>query len=319
MLSQPLEAQFQFRHFNAETDIPRLASLLEEIENIDHTGEDISEETLKAQLTWPGHNPSQDRQVVMARDDPGQMIGFSSVWKVPQNIHADIFVGVHPLWRKKGIGSALLQGALARAQTLHPHSILAYADAQHQEAMHFLQERAFSPAAAYTAMRCASDKLLPQSAWPAGYTIRVYNPSQDFPLLLDMYNRSFQGLWGHWETVMAEDLHGILEDQNAADNFLLFAPTGEVVGTCRGTISEPLSTSRGKRMGYLDCPGVVPEHRANGLYLPLLLHAAQWVRNQGATDIEVESWGDDPQVLAQYQQVGFEKVHQQIIYCLSCQ
>lgn len=318
MISQPLEERFHFRRFDVETDIPRLARLLEAIEHVDHAGEDVSEETLKAQLTLPGHDPSQDRQVVITREGEGQMIGCSLVWKVPQNTHADMYVGVHPLWRKQGIGSALLQQALARAQMLRPQDILVHADTLHQEAMNFLQKRAFAPAAAYTAMRCASDTPLPQPTWPTGYTIRAYNPPQDFSLLLDMYNRAFQGLWGHWETVTAEDLHSILEHQHAADNFLLFAPSGEAVGTCRGTISEPLSASRGKRMGYLDCPGVVPGHRAIGLYLSLLLHAARWVRDQGATDIEADSWGDAPQVLAQYQQFGFEKVRQHIIYRLLC-
>ena len=50
-----------------------------------------------------------------------------------------------------------------------------------------------------------------------------------------------------------------------------------------------------------------------------LLHAAHWSRNQGATDIEADSWGDDPQVLAQYQRVGFENIRQHIIHRLSCQ
>jgi hypothetical protein len=67
-------------------------------------------------------------------------------------------------------------------------------------------------------------------------------------------------------------------------------------------------------MGYLDSPGVVPEQRANNLYLPLLLQAANWVRTQEPVDIEIESYGDDPSVLAQYQEVGFEKIQQQDIY-----
>lgn len=314
MQSETTEARFHFRHFDKDTDISCLAQLLAEIERVDQAGEDISEETLIAQMTLPGHDPSQDRQVAISHENGEHMIGFSSVWKVPQNKHADIYIGVHPAYRRHGIGSVLLQHTLARAQELHAQDILASVDIQHQEARDFLRRRAFSLTSAYTRMYLAASTPLPQLTWPTGYTIRTYDPTKDFSLLLAMYNRAFQGLWGHWECVTAEDLHGILVDQNPAGIFLLFTQAGEVIGTCRGERSERLSTRRGKPTGYLDCPGVVPEYRDKGLYLPLLLHAAHWIRSQHAIDIEMESWGDDPQVLANYQAAGFAISHQQGIY-----
>lgn len=102
--------QYHFRHFNSETDIPRLARLLTEAELLDASGEDISEATLREQLTWPGHDPSQDRWIVDMQspfDTDPLLIGFASVLKVPQNVHADITVVVHPQWRREGIGSEL--------------------------------------------------------------------------------------------------------------------------------------------------------------------------------------------------------------------
>jgi mycothiol synthase len=98
----------------------------------------------------------------------------------------------------------------------------------------------------------------------------------------------------------------------------IFAQTGEVVGTCRGELSEQLQEKYGRPTGYLDAPGVVPEQRENGLYLPQMLHAAHWVRSQAPREsiaIELESWGDSPQTLAAYQEVGFEIIRQQSICC----
>ena len=308
------EPHIHFRHFDVDTDLPRLVQLLTRIEQVDHAGEDTSEETLKVQLTLPGHDPVQDRWVVTASNNE-QLIGYSSVWKVPENNYADIYVAVHPDWRRQGIGSELLQRIVTRAQTHHPQDILVSADAQNQVVKDFLHKRAFLPISAYTAMRLASTVDLPQAVLPIGYTLRVYDPVNDFSLLLKMYNRAFQGLWGHWEHVKAENLHEWLEGMNPDGIFLLFTQTGDVVGTCRGEISEPLSKQRGTRIGYLDAPGVVPEHRSENLYLPQLLHIANWVREQERdVAIEIDSWGDDPQVLAQYQQVGFERTHQQDIY-----
>lgn len=316
MFSDNTTFRIHFRHFDMDNDLPRLVRLLTEIEQNDHAGEDTSEETLKAQLTLPGHDPLQDRWVVTASNNE-QLIGYSSVWKVPENNYADIYVAVHPDWRRQGIGSGLLQRIVHRAQTHHPQDILVSADAQNQVVKNFLCKRAFSPIAAYTVMRLASTVDLPQAVFPSGYTLRVYNSGNDFSFLLDMYNRAFQGLWGHWEHVTAENLHEWLQGMNPEGIFLLFRQNGELVGTCRGEISEQLSKQRGTRTGYLDAPGVVPEHRSENLYLPQLLYVANWVRGQERdVAIEIESWGDDPQVLVQYQQVGFEKMHQQDIYRL---
>ena len=288
---------------------------MNETEQVDRTGEDISEEALKAQLSLPGHDPVQDRWVVNPSDDDEQMIGVSTVWNVPQNNLAYIYVGVHPAWRRQGIGSELLQRTLTQAQTHQSQNILVYADVQHQQVKEFLLKRAFLPVAYYTAMELGSTVAIPLSVLPIGYSLRQYNPTSDFPLLLEMYNKAFQGLWGHHEYVTSEEMNNILESEtHPEDNFLLFTQNGEVVGTCRGEISEYLSERRGVRTGYLDAPGIVPEHRSKNLYLPLLLHIANWVCKQELVDIEMESWGDDPQVLAQYQQAGFKIMHQQAIY-----
>ncbi len=314
MFADATKNHIYFRRFDVNKDLPPLFQLLTEIEQVDHTGECILEETLEAQLTLPGHDPLQDRWVVTS-DAGGQMVGFSSVWKIPQNSYADVYVGVHPTWRRQGIGSELLQRTLIQAQTHQPQNILIYTDAQHRRAKEFLQRRSFSLVAVYTVMRLASTVDLPQPVFPTGYTLRAYNPNNDFSLLLDMYNRAFQGLWGHWEHVSVNDLKGILEEMNPEGIFLLFTQNGEIVGTCRGEISELLSKQRGVRTGYLDAPGVVPEYRSKNLYLPQLLHVANWVRKQEHNVVtEMESWGDDSHVLIQYQQMGFEIMHQQDLY-----
>lgn len=315
MSTEASKSHFHIRPFDLHTDIPRLVQLLTEVENVDHAGEDTSEENAWMQLTLPGHDPTQDRWVATNPENEEQMIGFGTVWKVPQNSYADMYVCVHPAWRRQGIGNVLLQNVLESAQALQAKNVLCYADMQHHDVVDFLHKRDFTQIAAYTQMRLAASKLLPQPVWPTGYTIRVYNPTEDFSLLLDMYNRAFQGLWGHWEHVTAEDLQEILAGQKPETIFFVVAHNGEVVGTGRGEISEQLSERRGTSIGYLDAPGVVPEHRANGLYLPMLLRAVHLVRDRGIVDIEMESWGDDPQVLAQYQGVGFDIVHQLGMYC----
>ena len=64
-MSQPNTGQYWLiRPFDVESDLPRLVRLLSVTESIDQSGEDISEETLRAQLTVPHHNPALDRWVI---------------------------------------------------------------------------------------------------------------------------------------------------------------------------------------------------------------------------------------------------------------
>ncbi len=137
MSANTSKSSIHYRHFNVNSDLQPLVQLLTEIERLDHAGEDTSEETLNAQLTLPGHDPSQDRWVVTSSSDKKQMIGFGTVWKVPHNNYADVYVAVHPEWRKQGIGSELLQRILQRAQTHSPQDILVSADAQNQDVKTF--------------------------------------------------------------------------------------------------------------------------------------------------------------------------------------
>ncbi len=307
--------QLRFRHFDLTSDISRLANLLAEVEAVDHSGEDISEEALKAQLEWPGHDPVQDRWVVESTGEPDKVIAFCVLWKTPTNRHADITAAVHPAWRQRGIGSELLYYTLKRANELGASEVLAYADVKHEAANTFLRESRFVPVALNTAMYLSIEVPVEVPTWPAGYQVRRYSDVQDFPALLRAFNHCFEGLWGHHH-LSEQELRDWLPSIDLDGTFLLYAPNEDVVGICRAEMTEWLSERYGKRMGYVDAPGIAPAYRAHRLHLPLLLAALQWLRSKEPAAVELESWGDDEQTLALYQSVGFTISRQSAIYRL---
>ena len=65
--------------------------------------------------------------------------------------------------------------------------------------------------------------------------------------------------------------------------------------------------------GYIDAPGVVPQHRRLDLYRALVLTGISWLRSKGQVLIEMESWGDKLEVLKMYRELGFKDLRQ-----LSC-
>lgn len=98
----------------------------------------------------------------------------------------------------------------------------------------------------------------------------------------------FRGLWGHkLVTADAEPPPGAI--------VLGLYSEEEPVGLCSILPAERL----------VDGPGVIPSHREPGLYARLLLGACEEL---GPGPVDLDSWGDDPAVLAAYEALGFAVV-----------
>lgn len=78
--------------------------------------------------------------------------------------------------------------------------------------------------------------------------------------------------------------------------------------------SLPFSSTVKVRSGLVDTPGIIPSYREANLYVPLLLSTLHWLAPQSPTTIEMESWGDSTDTLAQYRALGFTPVQEAISY-----
>ncbi|MEO7003673.1 MAG: GNAT family N-acetyltransferase [Ktedonobacterales bacterium] len=312
--------EMRYRQFDAQTDLPWLASLLAAVEAADHTGEDVREQTLREQLAWPGHDPARDRWVAESTGtaaELGSLIGYGALFKTTLGERADVYVAIHPDRRGQGVGAELLRRVVARARELGATQLGAYA-ADHLTASDaFLRARGFARVSAYTEMSIAGDTTFPAPQWPDGFTVRPYAAVQDATIFLDTINRSYAGVWGHHTLTMEEAL-AWLPEVVAEGAFLLFAPDGAVAGICRAEMSKRLSERRGEPTGLVDAPGVVPERRSEGLYLPQTLHALGWLQRQtpAPAGLVLESWGDDPATLDLYTHIGFAVTHREVSYRL---
>ena len=313
-MSKPLP-NVTYRPFQPDTDLARLVALLAAVEAEDQEGEDVSAEAVANQMTYSGHDPARDRWVAVAPDQPGLLLGYGAVFKTTAAQRADIAVVVRPDQRRQGIGAALLARVVAHARELGATSLGAYADSRLTAGDAFLRANGFASVAAYTQWRIGGDVVPPAPAWPAGYSARPYDPDRDFETLLDAFNRSFEGLWGH-NPVSAAELAEWLPELPLDGIFLAFDARGALAGMVRAEPSARLTARNGAPTANLDAPGVVPELRAQPLYAPLLLTAWRWARTRSPQPamVELESWGDDPATLARYRELGFTLVRQQTSY-----
>ncbi|MDQ6644204.1 MAG: GNAT family N-acetyltransferase [Chloroflexota bacterium] len=303
---------FIYRYFDVQHDFAPLVALLNDVEQTDHDGEDVSEATLHGQLTWTGHNPALDRWVATL---PGSsaLIGYGTIFKSPEDSSADLYIAVQPVWRRQGIGSELLTRLLTRAREVGVHDVRVYATIQHQGARAFLTNHSFDPLATYTRMTVPGAHVFPLPDVPEGFVIRSYEQLQRLDLLTEAVNKGYEGMWGHHQ-VSQEEVATWLPLLPPQGTFLLFAPDGAVVGTCRAEMSEHLTMLRGALTGLVDAPGVIPAYREVGLQQSLVLTALHWLVLQSPATVELESWGDTADTLVLYRALGFTPMQEAISY-----
>jgi len=306
--------ELTFRNFDREHDVAAVVELLIEIQRNggDANFEEVSEEALHEQFTWAGYMPERDSWVVTT-SDAMQVVGYGSLFKYPIDPHPDIYIGVHPDWRRRGIGGALLDLLEKWAREAESLDIGGYPDPHDEGTLAFVRKRGYEPAYANTRLSVAGQQSFPAPELPAGFALRTYAEINDIDVFVESGNRCFEGQGGHRHT-RAEDMVGWLATLKHEEIFLLFAPDGAVVGEVRAGMSEPLSNLRGQPTGYVDAPGVAIAYRSANLYLPLLLFAIHTVLPKYPVAIELESWGDTPETLELYKTLGFAVMQESIAY-----
>jgi ribosomal protein S18 acetylase RimI-like enzyme len=87
-----------------------------------------------------------------------------------------------------------------------------------------------------------------------------------------------------------------------------------VIGISRVEPSPERTQKNGVPTGYIDAPGIVPQHRRLDLYRALVLTGIRWLHEQSQILVEMESWGDKLEVLKMYRELGFKDIRQLVCY-----
>ncbi len=116
-----------YRRFDLHGNLAALVELLTDVEQADHTGEQVTEATLREQLTWSGQDPALNNWVV-ALPDSTSLVGYGIIQKTLNDANADLHIVVHPSWRRQGIGSQIFARLLERASELDSQALRAYVE-----------------------------------------------------------------------------------------------------------------------------------------------------------------------------------------------
>jgi len=166
-----MEDSFTIRHYAPEKDLSSLSRLLIDIELIDRDGEDASEEYLRAALEWPNYRPDQD---VWVAELNGKLVGYGVALEQPSQ-RCTLYVVVHPLHRRKGLGNQLLELTLGRAREVGAAKILIYANEHNSASNFFLKHHRFVPVGSSGAMKAPASIQIPSFEFSSGFTLKRYS------------------------------------------------------------------------------------------------------------------------------------------------
>lgn len=319
------QTEFVMRPFSPDADLPRLARLFAlnrgfspQDSNWIPTLEAI-EKTQRLYMKADYHDPAKDRFVIDSPDNPDEIIGYATAWaKGFEAVRTEIYVAVHPEWRQQGLGRQLLLRAIEQAREQGTQYACMQADADNDEDCHaFIQANGFRlEGASYFSLRMGADIEVEEAIFPDGFHLKTYAEVNDIEVYSKVINRAYGDLWGHHRAT-AEAQQNWIGYFDPMAIFILFGPHDEAIGMVRVQHHTREHVQGGQNRDSVDAPGVIPNYREQGLYRPLLLTGIKWLREHGAVgEIMMDSWGDLPETVAMFQEVGFETMYESVAYRL---
>jgi mycothiol synthase len=210
-------------------------------------------------------------------------------------------------WRRRGIGTALLETCIARlgeqreARRLNELCLSAWLP--NEGATGFVARHGFAHARSFWMMEYRGPRGAAGAApeFPPGIELRIFDGSE--AALEDWnvaYNASFAEHYHFVASSMERARAFVRERAFQPDGLVMAYRDGRCVGYCRNTAIA--------RHGEVALLGVVPEARGIGLGRALLRWSSAWLDRAGSDSIELMVDGENESALALYRSEGFEVV-----------
>lgn len=294
------------------TDLPALAELINTTDRVDDAGLATTQRALTDRLTKPGTEATRDVFLAFVGE---ALIGYVLADRRPESAMDRMgAIGiVHPEWRRRGVGTALMLRAQQRALEMRAGKPL-FLEMVAREKVAGASELAASlgmePVRYFFYMQCGNLHKLPEPTLPTDVRFRALEAGTDAPRFTAAYNDAFSDHWGFTVTTVEEVEHFLQSGgYHPGDITLAVEPNDDIAGFCALLFPRMEPEMLRSNPPMVDDLGVVHAFRRRGLGRALLLAGMRQVRSLGHEVIALAVDADNPnKALCLYESVGFKVV-----------
>ena len=320
----PSDPTLTWRPMTAE-DIPAWHRLLQDMATVDDPSERHTPEDLHDAL-FDGSWKDPSRDTVLGLDADGAARAFGLV-EVPSGdvhtIRAFCWGGVHPQWRGRGTGRALLawQEALGRERIASastqgaPGRVLVHADDHRHDERRLLERAGFAQLRWFVELSRPLDDAPAPVAPGDGLRVVPFDSALS-ERVRHAHNEAFADHWGSEPRTREAWERTFLEGRHFRPGWSFVALDGEAVaGYCLTSAYEQDWPAQGYTAGWTDILGVRRAWRRRRVASALLTATMTALRDDGIERAELDVDTDNPsRALDLYTALGYRESRRTIVY-----
>lgn len=320
----PPLAGLSFRHFQGESDYAGLAAVLVASENADRIDRQVAPETL-AQAYQRLTNCDPARDMILAEVE-GQLVGYSRGWWWDESTTGRLY-GLSgflvPAWRRKGIGTVLLQWTEARLRQVaaeHPRGLPKSFQVDVMQSQtgraRLLEENGYRAVRYFYEMVRPRLEEIPDGPLPEGLELRPVTPAH-YRALWQSVDETSRDEWGYTKPT-EQGYQEWLASPHFQPQLWQVAwdkAANRIVGHVLTFIDEKENTQFRRQRGYTEGVGVDSTWRRRGLARALIVQSLRVQKAAGMSESAMAVDSDSLHGATRlYESLGFQVLRRNAIY-----
>jgi mycothiol synthase len=313
------------RTYKGPEDIPVIVGIINAADAVDQKERGMSERELREALSSPSAEPHEN--VLIAEVDSAPVgCGFVRLREgdpaqgTDTNFYTDGVV--LPDWRRRGIGSQLMEGlearAISRMRQIKTENVYSAGWCEPDEGgrIALFEKFGLKRIRYFFEMIYDSPEYPDEPEYPAGITARTFERGEDEEVSYYARNESFRDHWSFAKPRKDDWLHWLSGEDFDPSLFLLaFDESQDVAGICWNAVYKEMNQRTGRDEGWIDLLGVLRPYRRKGLGRALLLESMRLLRDRGMKELALGVDADSPTGATRlYESVGFRVRKTQVAY-----
>ena len=291
-MAEQSTSEVMCRTFRDERDYGAIAGLLNAAALVDGPEHGRTEEEVRLYLTDPLMVPEENAFLLEAGD---QLVAYGRI-EFEQGLESTFSIRgtVHPDWRRRGIGTRVMERVEQRIrerlgeatnQTVYAE---VWTELKHEDRQALIRKMGYEAARYFYNMECplyedGSPVEVPEPVYPAGIAVQTMKERPDLEAVMLTDNEAFRDHWGHTEATLEQFQHWITGPDYRPELWYIAwdVEKDEPAGVCLNEIAAEHIARVGRQEGWVDVLAVRRPYRKRGLGRALLLTGMKALQEDG--------------------------------------